>query len=127
MVTLLPIVETMNFFFSLKRCPECLLALSKYKQREISMGSRSNFQVFLCLSMGWVALIGIKQLVNTIDMNGIILMFIGGVFFTVGVFFLLWKNFRYSHAIWHLLVLGGCICHYFTIIYYIIPYKKIIN
>ena len=77
--------------------------------------------------MGWIALIGIKQLVNTIDMNGIILMFIGGVFFTVGVIFLMWKNFRYSHAIWHLLVLGGCICHYFTIIYYIIPYKKIIN
>ena len=87
----------------------------------------SNFEIFLCLFMGWFALIGIKELMNTMDMNGIILIFSGGLFFSIGVFFLKWESFRYSHAIWHLLVLGGCICHYFTIIYYIIPYKKIIN
>ena len=86
-----------------------------------------NFEVFLCLFMGWFALIGIKQLVNTMDMNGIILIVLGGFFFTVGVFFLMWKNSRYGHAIWHLFVLGGCICHYLTIIFYVIPYKIINN
>ena len=83
----------------------------------------SNFEVFLCLFMGWFALIGIKQLVDKMDMNGIILIFIGGFLFTVGVFFLMWKTFRHSHAIWHLFYVSGCVCHYFTIIFYVIPLK----
>ena len=83
----------------------------------------SNFEVFLCLFMGWFALIGIKQLIDKMDMNGIILIFVGGLLFTVGVFFLMWKTFRHSHAIWHLFYIAGCVCHYFTIIFYTIPYK----
>ena len=82
-----------------------------------------NFEVFLCLFMGWFALIGIKELMNTMDMNGIILIFLGGLFFSIGVFFYSWKSFRYSHAIWHLFYISGCICHYLTIIGYTIPYK----
>ena len=73
----------------------------------------SNFEVFLCLFMGWFALIGIKQLIDKMDMNGTILIFIGGLLFTVGVFFLMWKTFRYSHAIWHLFYIAGCVCHYY--------------
>ena len=82
-----------------------------------------NFEVFLCLFMGWFALIGIKELTNTMDMNGIILIFLGGLFFSIGVLFYSWKSFRYSHAIWHLFYISGCICHYLTIIGYTIPYK----
>ena len=82
-----------------------------------------NFEVFLCLFMGWFALIGIKQLIDKMDMNGIILIFLGGLFFSIGVLFYFWKSFRYSHAIWHLFYISGCICHYLTIIGYTIPYK----
>ena len=82
-----------------------------------------NFEVFLCLFMGWFALIGIKELTNTMDMNGIILIFLGGLFFSIGVLFYSWKSFRYGHAIWHLFYISGCICHYLTIIGYTIPYK----
>jgi len=82
-----------------------------------------NFEVFLCLFMGWFALIGIKELMNVMDINGIILIFSGGLFFSIGLFFYMWETFRYSHAIWHLFYISGCICHYLTIVGYTMPYK----
>ena len=82
-----------------------------------------NFEVFLYLFMGWFALIGIKELMNVMDINGIILIFSGGLFFSIGLFFYMWETFRYSHAIWHLFYISGCICHYLAIVGYSIPYK----
>jgi len=83
----------------------------------------SNFEVFLCLFMGWFALVGIKELANTMDTNGVILIFSGGLFFSIGIFFFMWEKFRYAHAIWHLFYISGCICHYFTILNYSMPYR----
>ena len=82
-----------------------------------------NFEVYLCLFMGWFALIGIKELFNSMDMNGVLLIFAGGLFFSIGVIFYLWKSSKYGHPIWHLFYITGCICHYFTIVGYTIPYK----
>ena len=83
----------------------------------------NNFDLYLYLFMGWFALIGINQLIDVMNINAIILIFIGGIFFTIGTFFLKQKNSRYGHAIWHLFVIMGCSCHYFVIILYVIPYK----
>jgi len=82
-----------------------------------------NFEVFLCLFMGWFALVGIKELINVMDMSGVLLIFLGGLLFSIGIFFYFWKTFRYGHAVWHLFYIGGCICHYLTIIGYTLPYK----
>ena len=82
-----------------------------------------NFEVFLCLFMGWFALIGIKELMNTMDINGMILIFLGGFLFSIGVFFYISKTLKYGHAIWHLFYISGCVCHYFTIVLYTIPYR----
>jgi len=84
-----------------------------------------NFEVFLCLFMGWFALIGIKELVNSMDINGMILIFLGGLFFSIGILFYISKTLRYGHAIWHLFYIFGCICHYFTIVLYTMPHKII--
>ena len=84
----------------------------------------SNYEVLLYLFMGWFCLLGIKQIVNVIDMDGIKLLFSGGLLYTVGVFFYKWKNFKYSHAIWHLFVISGSTCHYFTILFYVIPFSS---
>ena len=46
-----------------------------------------NFDLFLYLFMGWFALIGIKELISVMNVNGIILIFLGGLFFTIGTFF----------------------------------------
>ena len=82
-----------------------------------------NYETYLYLAMGWLALIGIKPLYDNIDFMGFLLIFIGGFFFTIGVLFYVWDNNKYFHAIWHLFVLLGSACHYFSILFYVVPYK----
>ena len=82
-----------------------------------------NYENYLYLTMGWLSLIAIKPLYNNIDFIGFLLIIFGGIFFTVGVFFYIWDNKKYFHAIWHLFVLFGCACHYFSILFYVIPFK----
>ena len=40
---------------------------------------------------------------------------------TVGIIFYVWKKLPYSHAIWHVFVLGGSMCHYFAVLFYLLP------
>ncbi|TVQ19105.1 MAG: hypothetical protein EA361_01005, partial [Bacteroidetes bacterium] len=44
----------------------------------------------------------------------------GGLFYTLGTIFYAWKSLPYGHAIWHLFVMGGSICHFFTV-FYLLP------
>ena len=45
----------------------------------------------------------------------------GGLFYSLGVIFYVWKTLVYHHAIWHLFVLAGSACHFFAVFLYVIP------
>jgi len=79
-----------------------------------------KLSVVLYLVMGWFIVIVIKQLMQSMDSGGLWLMFIGGLFYSVGVIFYVWKSLPYNHAIWHLFVLAGSISHYFMILLYVV-------
>ncbi len=72
------------------------------------------------LLMGWIALGLIYPLYMALPGAGLWLMFAGGLCFSIGVFFYIAKKIKYTHAIWHLFVLGGCSCHYFSIYFYVV-------
>jgi hemolysin III len=80
-----------------------------------------KLSVALYLIMGWFVVVAIKQLIQSMDSGGLWLMLIGGLFYSVGVIFYVWKSLPYNHAIWHLFVLCGSISHYFMILFYVIP------
>jgi hemolysin III len=70
--------------------------------------------------MGWIAMVAIRPLSRALPGAGMTLLISGGLFYTVGiVFYALDKKFVYSHGIWHLFVLAGSVCHYFTIFLYV--------
>ena len=71
--------------------------------------------VFLYLIMGWAGLVVFFQPGSQLGTLSTIFLIIGGAFYTVGVIFYRWKELPYSHAIWHLFVLGGSIFHYFSV------------
>lgn len=73
------------------------------------------------LLMGWVCVIAIKPLFAAVPLGGISWLLAGGLFYTTGIFFFATKRIRYSHAIWHLFVLAGSICHYFAVVLYVLP------
>jgi len=53
--------------------------------------------------------------------GGIALLIVGGLVYTLGVIFYAWEKLPFNHAIWHLFVLGGSICHFFAVLFYILP------
>jgi len=76
----------------------------------------------LCyLGMGWFIVFAIKPLLATVPAFGMIWLFAGGLFYTLGSVFYLWKRLPYNHAIWHLFVLAGSISHFIAVFFYILP------
>jgi hemolysin III len=75
----------------------------------------------LYIALGWIVVIALKPLSAALPARGLFLLFAGGIAYTVGVIFYLWDRLPYNHAIWHLFVLTGSVCHFCSIIYYVIP------
>jgi len=73
------------------------------------------------VGMGWLVIIIFRKLLVTLPREGIILLMAGGLFYTGGIAFYGWKKLRFHHAIWHLFVLGGSVCHYLAILLYLLP------
>ena len=66
-------------------------------------------------------MIALKEMLIKIPTGGMIWLAVGGLFYTLGIIFYVWRKLPYNHAIWHLFVLAGSISHYFSIFFYILP------
>ncbi len=72
--------------------------------------------------MGWLVLVAIKPMVALAPSLGLILVLAGGVAYTTGIVFYVWRRIPYSHAIWHSFVLCGGILQYFSVLVTVIPH-----
>jgi hemolysin III len=68
------------------------------------------------LIMGWMLLTGANAFFANMPYHIVALIVAGGILYTVGVIFYLWRLFTYHHAVWHLFVLGAAICHYAAVL-----------
>ncbi len=75
------------------------------------------WSIALYLSMGWLIAFAIKPMIESIPTRGLVFLLLGGVFYTVGIFFYVWKSKPYTHAIWHFFVLLGTVMHFFAVLY----------
>jgi len=73
------------------------------------------------IAMGWLVVIAAKPVITHLSLTAIIWLLAGGLAYTGGVIFFAAKRIPYSHAIWHLFVLAGSICHYFAVLSTVIP------
>ncbi len=73
--------------------------------------------------MGWIIVLAIKSLIVLVPYNGIILLVAGGILYTIGAFLYIFNKIPYNHAIWHIFVIGGSACHFFCILFYLLPIK----
>jgi hemolysin III len=71
------------------------------------------------LAMGWFGLILILPLSRVFEFGGLVWLLLGGILYSLGVVFFLWRKLPYNHAIWHIFVLGGTISHFFGILFYV--------
>lgn len=75
------------------------------------------WSIGLYLTMGWMIVFASNQLVKELPQIGLTFLILGGLFYTLGIFFYVWKSRQYTHAIWHFFVLMGTIMHFFAVLY----------
>jgi hemolysin III len=77
--------------------------------------------VGMYLVMGWLVVFAIKPLWNAMDPWGLAWLGMGGLSYTAGVVFYAWHRLPFAHSIWHLFVMGGSICHFFAVLFHVVP------
>ncbi len=89
---------------------------------QIFTGQRlKRFSLGLYISMGWLIIIAAGPLIENVEIGGIVLLLSGGLSYTLGVIFYVWKSLIFNHAIWHLFVLAGSILHFLAVFFYVVP------
>jgi len=75
----------------------------------------------LYLALGWLAVLVIVPLRAALSPDGLGWLLAGGVCYSVGLIFYASICMRFNHAIWHLFVIAGSLCHYFCVLWYVVP------
>lgn len=90
------------------------------------------FKIFYCkrflylstvlyIVMGWLIVFAWKPLITNLPMDGMVLLITGGVLYTLGSIFYVWRGFTFHHMVWHLFVLFGSVAHFFAVFLYVLP------
>jgi len=88
--------------------------------KELWLGRERVPSVPLYLAMGWAAIIAAVPLVQTLPGWALFWLVAGGMLYTSGIiFYANDERWRHAHGVWHLFVLGGTACHYFTVLYFV--------
>lgn len=87
---------------------------------KVKFGSRfEKLSLMTYLAMGWLAIFLIYELWQKLATGGFVLLVAGGLTYSLGTLFFSNNKIPYNHAIWHLFVLGGAVCHYFMVLFYV--------
>jgi hemolysin III len=86
-----------------------------------AMGRFRGLSLALYLGMGWLVVIALGPLTAALARGGMVLLVLGGIAYTSGVLFYVWRRLPYHHAVWHAFVLAGSVLHFFAILLYVVP------
>ncbi len=73
------------------------------------------------IGLGWIIVFDLEGLLTMVPINGVLLLLAGGLFYTFGIVFYAIDRIPYNHAIWHVFVVSGSVCHYFSVLLYVLP------
>lgn len=83
--------------------------------RAIYLHRYRKLMVAVYLLMGWMFILAGKQIYLHLPTTSLTFLLLGGIAYSVGVIFYMWRKLPYSHGIWHLFVLAGSMLHFFAI------------
>ena len=94
------------------------LALYGLWQKVVVRRRVNTMVVTTYLLLGWVPVIPLASQVPWGCLAG---MALGGVIYSVGVYFLMFDHVgRFFHSVWHLAVIAAAVCHYLVIMHYVL-------
>lgn len=83
-------------------------------------GRYERLSTAIYLLMGWIIAVALRPLAMALPTGGVVLLLLGGVAYSGGVIFYVQER-RYSHAVWHVFVILGSLCHFFSVLFYVLP------
>ena len=86
-------------------------------------GKYDKISTIAYVLMGWLIVFAIKPLIASLSTEGLIWLFAGGVFYTVGAILYSIEKIKYNHAIFHIFVLLGSFSHFMAVYYHVLPNK----
>jgi hemolysin III len=97
------------------------LAITGIAFQTILIRHKAILTILPYIAMGWLAVFAVKPMVESIAPGGLILLTAGGLCYTLGCVFYVWRRLPYHHAVWHIFVMGGSAMHFFAVLFYVIP------
>jgi len=91
------------------------LALTGITLNIFGLKSLKKFEVAAYIMMGWAIVVGFVPLIHSVPIQSIILLLAGGAAYTLGTLWYRRKDLRLTHVVWHVFVLIGTVCHWFSI------------
>ena len=79
-------------------------------------GRFDRLAIVLCLLLGWSGVIAYDSLASTLPGASVWLLLIGGILYSLGTVFHVWRGLRFHNAIWHGFVLLAASCHYWAVL-----------
>lgn len=88
------------------------LAVTGIVLKMIDIEKTKVASMVLYFLMGWLVVLAIKPMLSAVPVGMLMLLLIGGLFYTLGIIFYAAKGIPHNHGIWHLFVLAGSVSHF---------------
>lgn len=98
-------------------CTQWIICILGIIFKAFFTGKFRLFSTLLYLFMGWMVIFSWNELITNTPIISIIWLIIGGISFSLGTIFYMWRICKFNHMIWHLFVLFGSISHFFAVFY----------
>ena len=73
------------------------------------------------IGLGWLIVVDLEGVLTMVPHHGVLWLVAGGLCYTVGIIFYAIDRIPYNHAIWHVFVVAGSLCHYLAVLWHVIP------
>jgi len=86
-------------------------------------GKFNSISTLMYILMGWMIVFAINPLMDSLPLDGIYWLIAGGVSYTIGAVIYSIEKIKFNHAIFHVFVLLGSFCHFYSVYFYVLPSK----
>jgi hemolysin III len=97
------------------------MAISGVTLKLFFTGRFNLVSTLMYVFMGWIIIFAVKPLIANLPTAGLYWLVAGGLSYTIGAIIYSIKKVPLNHAIFHLFVLGGSICHFVAVYFYVLP------
>ena len=98
------------------------IALAGFVSKVFFSHRIESVSTWIYVALGWMPVLAIRPILETVPHNGLWWMFAGGICYTVGVIFLKFDHHvPFFHAVWHKFVIAGSVCHWVAIYFFAVP------